>query len=61
MPIIENIGVLDSINLTYPVAYIVMFLAGFGAALAGFARRPYFKNQNRIIENNAKLIERLAG
>ena len=50
---------LEFIKTTYPVSTIVMILAGFGAALAGFSRRAYFKNQNKLIASLESEVERL--
>ena len=56
---IQDIGFLSFIKTTYPVSFIVVILAGFGASLAGFSRRPYFKNQNKLIQSLENEVERL--
>ena len=57
---LQNIGFLEFIKSTYPTAFIVIILAGFGSSLAGFARRAYFKNQDRIISSLERELEKLS-
>lgn len=54
-----DISFLAFIKTTYPVSFIVIILTGFGASLAGFARRAYFKNQNKLIQSLENEVERL--
>ena len=56
---IQDIGFLSFIKTTYPVSFIVVILTGFGASLAGFARRAYFKNQTKLIQSLENEVERL--
>ena len=59
MELIDKLGEFANVNHTYPVAFIVMFLAAFGAALNGLAHRARFKNQHIIIASLDKEIEML--
>ena len=57
---LSDTGVMEFIKTTYPVSFIAIVLVGFGASLAGFSRRAYFKNQAKLIDSMEKEIERLS-
>ena len=59
LELIDNLTVMQFIKSTYPVSFIALIHVSFGAAINGFARRPYHKNQAKIIAALEREIERL--